>query len=129
MTMAIESECQYNIQLLGSSRSSVKCSVLNAQSCLFVTPRTLAHQPLSMGFSRQECWSGLPFPSPGELPDQGSNPSLLHCRQILYHLSHQEVICRINELYFSGERRASYTLRYTKVLAYEKKNENNKSNR
>ena len=31
----------------------------------FVTPWTVAHQaPLSMGFSRQECWSGLPFPSP-----------------------------------------------------------------
>ena len=34
---------------------------------LFVTPWTVAHQaPLSMGFSRQEYWSGLPFPSPGE---------------------------------------------------------------
>ena len=39
---------------------------------LFVTPRTVAHQaPLSMGFSRQECWSGLPCPSPGALPDPG----------------------------------------------------------
>ena len=35
---------------------------------LFMTPRTIAHQaPLSMGFSRQEYWSGLPFPSPGDL--------------------------------------------------------------
>ena len=42
-----------------------------------------------MGFSKLECWSGLPFPSPGDLPDPGSNPGLLHCRQILYHLSHQ----------------------------------------
>ena len=39
--------------------------------------------------NRQEYWSGLPFPSPGDLPDQGSNPGLLHCRQILSHLSHQ----------------------------------------
>ena len=38
----------------------------------FVTPRTIAHQaPLSMVFSRQEYWSGLPFPSPGHLPDPG----------------------------------------------------------
>ena len=38
----------------------------------FVTPRTIAHQaPLSMVFSRQEYWSGLPFPSPGDLPDPG----------------------------------------------------------
>ena len=39
---------------------------------LFVTPWTVAHQaPLSMGFSRQEYWSGLPLPSPGDLPDSG----------------------------------------------------------
>ena len=39
---------------------------------LFVTPWTVAHQvPLSMGFSKQECWSGLPFTSPGDLPDPG----------------------------------------------------------
>ena len=37
---------------------------------LFATPWTVAYQaPPSMGFSRQECWSGLPFPSPGDLPD------------------------------------------------------------
>ena len=40
-------------------------------------------------FSRQEYWSGLPFPSPGIFPIQGLNPGLLHCRQILYHLNHQ----------------------------------------
>ena len=39
---------------------------------------TVAHQaPLSMGFARQEYWSGLTFPSPGDLPDQASNPCLL----------------------------------------------------
>ena len=39
---------------------------------LFATPWIVAYQaPLSMGFSRQEYWSGLPFPSPGELPDPG----------------------------------------------------------
>ena len=43
----------------------------------------------SMGFSRQEYWSGLPLPSPGDLPDPGWNSGLLHCRQMLYHLSHQ----------------------------------------
>ena len=53
---------------------------------LFATPWTVAHQAsLSMGFSRQESWSGLSFPSPGDLPDPGIKPSLLHCRQILYH--------------------------------------------
>ena len=39
---------------------------------LFATPRTVVYQaPQSVGFSRQECWSGLPFPSPGDLPDPG----------------------------------------------------------
>ena len=57
----------------------VKESVYNAGTCmlshfshvwLFVIPWTVAHQaPLSMEFSRQEYWSGLPFPSPGDLPD------------------------------------------------------------
>ena len=42
---------------------------------LFVTPWTAAYQaPPSMGFSRQEYWSGLPFPSPGDLPDPGIKP-------------------------------------------------------
>ena len=53
--------------------------------CVFVTPWTVAHQAAqSMRFSRQEYWSGLPFPSPGDFLTQGSNVDLLHCRQILY---------------------------------------------
>ena len=43
---------------------------------LFVTPWTVAHQaPLSMGFPREEHWSGLPFPSPGDLTDPGIEPA------------------------------------------------------
>ena len=46
---------------------------------LFVTPWTAAHQaPLSMGFSRQEFWSGLPFPSPGNIPEPGIRLCLQH---------------------------------------------------
>ena len=58
---------------------------------LFATPWTVAYQaPPSMGFSRQECWSGLPFPAPGDLCDpEIKNPGLPHCRQMLYPLSHQ----------------------------------------
>ena len=42
---------------------------------LFAIPWTVAYQaPPSMGFSRQEYWSGLPFPSPGDLPDPGIEP-------------------------------------------------------
>ena len=41
----------------------------------FVTPGTVVHQaPLSMGFPRQEYWSGLPFPSSGDLPDPRIEP-------------------------------------------------------
>ena len=49
---------------------------LVAKSCpTLATPWTVAHQaPLSMGFSRQEYLSGLPFPSPGDLPNPGIEP-------------------------------------------------------
>ena len=51
---------------------------------LFSTPWTLAYQAsLSMGFSRQEYWSGCHFLLQGIFPTQGSNPSLLHWRQTL----------------------------------------------
>ena len=56
---------------------------------LFETLWTVAHQaPLPMGFSRQEYWSGLPCPPPGDLPDQGIKPvSHVSCigRHVLYH--------------------------------------------
>ena len=42
----------------------------------FATPWTITRQaPLSMGFSRQEHWSGLPFPAPGDVPDPGIEPA------------------------------------------------------
>ena len=54
--------------------SESKCKV--AQSCpTLATPWTVAYQaPPSMGFFRQEDWSGLLFPSPGDLPDPGIKP-------------------------------------------------------
>ena len=56
--------------------SNICCDVLS-HSDMFdsVTPWTVAHQaPLSMEFSRQEYWSGLPCPPPGDLPDPGIKP-------------------------------------------------------
>ena len=52
------------------------CHCLVTTSCLtLATPWTVACQaPVSMGFSRQEYWSGLPFPSPGDLPNPGIEP-------------------------------------------------------
>ena len=65
-----------------------------------MTPWIAAGQaPLSMEFSRQEYWSGLQFPSLGDLPDPEIElmsqciENLLHCRQILYYLSCQARGC------------------------------------
>ena len=62
------------LQIPWDLHSEVKVKSLS-RARLFVTPWTVAYQaPLSMGFSRQEYWSGLPFPSPGDLPDPGIEP-------------------------------------------------------
>ena len=59
------------------NKSISKFSCVCAQSC--PTSKTIAHQvPLSIRFPRQKYWNGLPFPSPGIFPTQGSNPHLLH---------------------------------------------------
>ena len=51
------------------------CVKLLSHVQLFMTLWTVARQaPLSMGFSRQEYWSGLPFPSPGHFPNPGTKP-------------------------------------------------------
>ena len=63
-----------------------------------MTPQTVAHQaPLSVGFLRQEYWTGYCSLLQGIFPTQGSNLGLLHCRQILYHLSHQESTFQFNK--------------------------------
>ena len=66
-------------------------AMLVAQSCLtFCDPHGLGCQaPLSMECSRQEYWSGLPFPSPGDLPDPGIEPRPPALQADLNHLSHQ----------------------------------------
>ena len=60
------------------SNANFSSSSVVAKSCLtLATPQTVACQVLlSMGFSRQEYWSGLPFPSPGDLPDPGIEPQV-----------------------------------------------------
>ena len=73
------------------------------QSCPTLLHWTVAHLgPLSMGFPRQEYWSGLPFPSPGALPDPGMDWThvylcLLHCGWVLYLLSHQKSLCDLQQ--------------------------------
>ena len=67
------------------------CDGFDAKSCpTLATPWTVAFQaPLSMGFSRQEYWSGLPFLLQRIFPTQGLNQGLLHFKQILYWLSYK----------------------------------------
>ena len=68
--------CKYSSiwSLLDTDMGDIVCQWLSHVG-LFATPRTLAHQhPLSMEFSRQEYSSGLPFSSPGDLPDPGIEP-------------------------------------------------------
>ena len=61
----------YKINLLLHINESEQVKLLSCVR-LFVTPWTVAHQdPPFMEFSRQEYWSGLPFPSPGDLPNPG----------------------------------------------------------
>ena len=59
----------------GCKESDMAEQLKNSRVQLFVTPWTVAYQaPPSMGFSRQEYWSGVPFPSPGDLPYPGIEP-------------------------------------------------------
>ena len=56
----------------------------------FVTPQTVANQAsMSMGFPKQEYWSGLPFPSPGDLTDPGIEPTTPALAGEFFLLSHQ----------------------------------------
>ena len=59
--------------------TNIRNKVLVAQLCpILCDPMVVAHQaPVSMEFSRQEYWSGLPFPSPGDLPEPGMEPEAL----------------------------------------------------
>ena len=61
---------------MGCIYNEVLCCCVISKSCLtLATPLTIAHQvPLPMGFPRQEYWSGLPFPSPGDIPDPEIEP-------------------------------------------------------
>ena len=79
---------QSNMKL--TSNCLVVIHALVTKSCpTLVTPWTVAHQaPLPIGFPRQEYWSGLPFPSPGDLPDRKIEPKSWQADSLL--LSHQE---------------------------------------
>ena len=71
MTVIFVSIANYNLIVIDER---VKVKLLSYVQ-LFATPWTVVYQaPPSMGFFRQEYWSGLPFPSPGDLPNPGIKP-------------------------------------------------------
>ena len=64
---------------------------------LFATPWTVAYQaPLSLGFSRQEYWGGLPCPSLGDLPDRGIKSKSPAMQANALRLSHQSLALTLN---------------------------------
>ena len=66
------------------------CACVLSHVHLFVTPQTVARQaPLSIGFPRQEYWSKLPFPPPGDLPDPGIKPRSPGLAGRFFPLCHQ----------------------------------------
>ena len=86
------------------------CAVLSHFSCvwLFATLCTIAHQaPLSMGFSRQESWSGLLGPPPGDLPEPGTEPMSLPAPALQEDsllLSHWVELFNFNDYYCPNSR-------------------------
>ena len=100
-----------------------------SESCLtLVTPWTVARQaPLSMGFPRQEYWSGLPFPTPGDLPDPGIELLSPSWQADSLPLSHQgsPVFGNSHLLisYSSFTIQLKYHLLYKKILNLLRKNQ------
>ena len=89
----LEKDCTQQQRLSVAKNHIVLRCALCMFSCvwLFATPWTVACQALlSMGFSPQECWSGLPFSLQGIFSTQGWNSHFLHCRWILCHWTPQE---------------------------------------
>ena len=70
--ITVDGDCSHEIKRPSLLGRKLMTNLVKSLSCvqLFATPWTVAYQaPQSMGFSRQEYWSGLPFPSPGNLPN------------------------------------------------------------
>ena len=93
---------------------------------LFETPWTIAYQaPPSMRFSRQEYWSGLPFVSPGDLPDPGIKPVSLALQADSLPLSHLGSLLRglmsLNDLAFTQFPSTSLSFSYSGLLSVLKR--------
>ena len=81
----------------------------------FVTSWTVACQaPLSMRFPRQEDWSGLPFPFPGDLPDSGIEPGSL----VSLHWQADSLPCMIREAFNHGIPTIIFTINIRITISY-----------
>ena len=79
-------EKQFLLSLVAQSCLTLLwCLWTIAMDCSIAIGGSYSQVPLSMGFPRQEYWGGLPFPSPGDLPNPRSNSHFLHYRLVLYH--------------------------------------------
>ena len=93
------------------SKSCFVCLLLFSRVQPSATPWTAAHQaPLSMGLSRQEYCSGLPFPSPGIFPDHGSNLSLLDWQAYPLPLNQQGSLVSYGSRWFMNLQRKAIIL-------------------
>ena len=100
----------------GSPAIGVCCVLVTKLSPTLATPRTVACQaPLSMGFTRQEYWSGFPFPSPGDLPDPGIEPRspALQADSLPTELQRKPHIWYMSLI---AEKSSSYSIYYWKSL-------------
>ena len=82
----LQSSCLENPMDRGAWRATVHRV---SKSRTRLSDLAYTYTPFSVGFSRRDYWSGLPFPFPRDLPDSRMYSGLLHCRQILYRLSYE----------------------------------------
>ena len=120
-----------SFQVKKASEKAIKCFLVIVKfvyhvcllSCVwrFATPWTVAHQvPLSMGLSRQEYWSGLLFPPPGDLPDPGIEPTspVSPADSLPLHSMWSLFIMKSLQYSFDTESRIYPFLLFTSLLYY-----------
>ena len=103
----LEPCCLYRIYVPLMKAGACEHAELLSHVRLFVTPWTISHQaPLSMGFSRQEYWSGLPCPPPGDLLNPGIKPASLTSPALagVFFTTWQGVLLRAADKHQRGNR-------------------------
>ena len=94
-----------------SHQQKYLCAVLFSHSAMSESSPLQDGLLFPQGFSRQKYWSGLPYPSPGNIP----SPGLLHCKQVLYHLSYQRSPWILEWVVYPFSRGSSWPKNWTGV--------------